>query len=419
MNKLLTILAALLIAATGCASPPAVNDVKVTQAVKVSPPTWDFHIFSPVANSLWGFDSSVLPVNVTLGSGLTLNATTHVLTAGVGSYQPINAKLTAISGLANGAGWLHNDGAGVFVYSTPTKTDVSLGNVDNTSDATKNAASVTLTNKTLTAPVINLPTGIVKADVGLGNVDNTSDATKNSAVATLTNKTIADSQLTGTYTASGQTMTTSRLLGRVTAGTGAAEEISLGTGLAFVGSTLTQTSSSGGTVTNTGGALTNNAVVLGAGGNDTKVISVIKTDGVSGFVGTATNNNAQAGSVGEYVESIITSVSAVSLSNATGVNITSISLTAGDWDVGANFRLSNMANVTFVYAQITTTSATIDAFGPDTFASLGPGTGDFGASVSTKRYSLSGTTTIYLATFDYFSAGTCGAYGTLRARRVR
>lgn len=48
----------------------------------------------------------------------------------------------------------------------------------------------TLTNKTLTSPVINTPTGITKADVGLGNVDNTSDATKNSAVATLTNKTI-------------------------------------------------------------------------------------------------------------------------------------------------------------------------------------------------------------------------------------
>lgn len=48
----------------------------------------------------------------------------------------------------------------------------------------------TLTNKTLTSPVINTPTGITKSDVGLGNVDNTSDATKNSAVATLTNKTI-------------------------------------------------------------------------------------------------------------------------------------------------------------------------------------------------------------------------------------
>ena len=71
-----------------------------------------------------------------------------------------------------------------------TKTDVGLSNVDNTSDATKNTAVATLTNKTLSSPVINTPTGITKADVGLGNVDNTSDATKNSAAVTLTNKTI-------------------------------------------------------------------------------------------------------------------------------------------------------------------------------------------------------------------------------------
>lgn len=125
------------------------------------------------------------------------------------------------------------------VINTPTgitKSDVGLGNVDNTSDATKNAATATLTNKTLsgntatnlisgsgtltlnttgtitvpnatdtlvgkattdtltnktlTSPVINTPTGIVKGDVGLGNVDNTSDATKDAATATLTNKTL-------------------------------------------------------------------------------------------------------------------------------------------------------------------------------------------------------------------------------------
>lgn len=43
-----------------------------------------------------------------------------------------------------------------------TKTDLTLGNVDNTSDATKNAASVTLTNKTITSPTINTP---LKLDV--------------------------------------------------------------------------------------------------------------------------------------------------------------------------------------------------------------------------------------------------------------
>lgn len=56
----------------------------------------------------------------------------------------------------------------------------------------------TLTNKSLTSPAITTPTGIVKGDVGLGNVDNTSDATKNAASVTMSNKTLASPVITGT-----------------------------------------------------------------------------------------------------------------------------------------------------------------------------------------------------------------------------
>jgi hypothetical protein len=80
---------------------------------------------------------------------------------------------------------------GTIAYSeisgTPT---LPAGTIVGTTD------SQTLTNKTLTSPVVNTPTGIVKGDVGLGNVDNTSDATKDSASATLTNKTLTTPVLT-------------------------------------------------------------------------------------------------------------------------------------------------------------------------------------------------------------------------------
>jgi hypothetical protein len=59
------------------------------------------------------------------------------------------------------------------------------------------AGTETLSNKTLTTPL-----GIVKGDVGLGNVDNTSDATKNAAVVVLTNKTLTSPVLSGTPTGS-------------------------------------------------------------------------------------------------------------------------------------------------------------------------------------------------------------------------
>ena len=90
-----------------------------------------------------------------------------------------------------------------------TKANVGLSNVDNTSDSTKNTATATLTNKTLTAPVINSPTGLVKGDVGLGNVDNISDLLKPvstaQAAALALKADLASPALTGNPTAPTQT----------------------------------------------------------------------------------------------------------------------------------------------------------------------------------------------------------------------
>lgn len=48
----------------------------------------------------------------------------------------VTGNLSTLFSLANSAGWLHNDGSGVFIYSTPTKSDVGLGNVENTALST-------------------------------------------------------------------------------------------------------------------------------------------------------------------------------------------------------------------------------------------------------------------------------------------
>ena len=72
--------------------------------------------------------------------------------------------------------------------------DVEIGYLDGVTssiqtqmdDKSTASKTETLTNKTLTSPVINTPTGITKSDVGLANVDNTTDANKPVSTATQT-----------------------------------------------------------------------------------------------------------------------------------------------------------------------------------------------------------------------------------------
>jgi microcystin-dependent protein len=73
------------------------------------------------------------------------------------TFQPLDSDLTTIAGLtattdnfmvANASAWASRTPAQAKTSLALVKGDVGLGNVDNTSDATKDAAAATLTNKT-------------------------------------------------------------------------------------------------------------------------------------------------------------------------------------------------------------------------------------------------------------------------------
>ena len=89
--------------------------------------------------------------------------------------------------------------------NTVTSTLAQLNTAVSDADIASLAGTETLTNKTLTSPVINTPTGITKSDVGLANVDNTTDANKPVSTATQTaldlKANLAGPALTGTTTA--------------------------------------------------------------------------------------------------------------------------------------------------------------------------------------------------------------------------
>lgn len=143
------------------------------------------------------------------------------------------------------------------------------------------------------------------------------------------------------------------------------------------------------------------------------------------IVGTTAVGNAAAGSVGEFISSNIPSGSAVSLTTGAAANVTSISLTAGDWDVWGEV-VSLPAGTTTqstVIGGIGTTSATVPTLGtasPVVFSQYAPpaGTSVF-VNVGTGRINVSSTTTVFLVAQVSFGVSTCSAYGVISARRRR
>jgi hypothetical protein len=143
-----------------------------------------------------------------------------------------------------------------------------------------------------------------------------------------------------------------------------------------------------------------------------------------GIVGTTTNNSAQAGSIGEYISSSVIPANAVATASNTPVNVTSISLTAGDWDVRGRLAHAGAGtnNYTQLKGSITTSSAS--------YASADAGAVSQGVPVNssvtdpvfplpTVRFSLSSTTTIYLVSYSVWTGSTLGSYGEISARRMR
>lgn len=142
--------------------------------------------------------------------------------------------------------------------------------------------------------------------------------------------------------------------------------------------------------------------------------------------GTNTNDSVGAGFIGEFVESINSSGSNAPSSGNYG-DITSISLTAGDWDVcGLGWWNASGATWTTALIGISTTSGDSatglvagSTSGQMNFASTSTIPSTFPVAIPLVRFSLASTTTIYLKMRASYSAGTPVAFGSIRARRVR
>ncbi len=164
------------------------------------------------------------------------------------------------------------------------------------------------------------------------------------------------------------------------------------------------------------GILTLNSGVLVTNGSGVPAFSV-------NIPSTTTNDNATTGSMGEYIEGV---QNGLGISDNTNTDVTSVSLTAGDWDVSGNvwFEAAGSTIITFVSTWVNTVSVTLPILNPYPGGFQNHYTHPIAGAAAVvetglRRFSLASTTTIYLEAFTNFTTSTCTVHGRLRARRVR
>jgi hypothetical protein len=145
--------------------------------------------------------------------------------------------------------------------------------------------------------------------------------------------------------------------------------------------------------------------------------------GAGHLPGTQTNDNAAAGQVGEYITSDVVSPGA-NLPSVTATVVTSISLTAGDWDV-EGVAVVSPAGTTVIttgpqcWVGIGTTSPPVEKRNQTPSSANYPAGQIFSMLAPRQRFSLSSPTTINLVCFAGVTVSTATTYGQIQARRVR
>jgi len=135
--------------------------------------------------------------------------------------------------------------------------------------------------------------------------------------------------------------------------------------------------------------------------------------------GTNTNDSASAGYIGEYVESVVGTTNFPA--SAIAGDLTSVSLSAGDWDVTVCVYVTGYNGLSFVEIGVSTTSG--DSLAGTTagtdIAVSGPAGNYLTTGVSNYRVKISTTTTHYLKYYASYTGSTPTAQGIISARRVR
>jgi len=188
-------------------------------------------------------------------------------------------------------------------------------------------------------------------------------------------------------------------------------------GTGFVCNTAINAATLGGATFSSPGAIGNTTPGSGTFGLLTSIANFTPQVGI---VGTTAGGNAPAGNIGELLSNTTTGTA---LTTAVSANATSVSLTAGDWDVMGTLTCVPAGSTVINYcaAGINTVSATIPAAQGSSAQIPGSTLAGLAVIMTTPivRVNLTTTTTVFLVANSGFTTSTLTASGFIRARRVR
>lgn len=299
--------------------------------------------------------------------------------------------------------------SGVATNLTGTAAGLTAGTVTTNANLTGDVTSVgnatTLTNAPVIAKVL---TGYTS---GAGTVASTDSILQ--AIQKLNGNDATNANLTGPITSSGNATS-------IASQTGTGTKFVVDTAPTLVTPVLgIATATSVNKVTITAPA-TSATLTIADGTTLTETTST--SIGKGQYLATATNDSAMAGNIGEFASG---TASGVSMSSSTNTDITSVSLTAGDWDCWGTvtFTTGAATAATTFASWLSTTSAT-DPNGLNSGARIQynytfPTVIASTFSIGKIRISLSGTTTLYLTGIWLGSGTTPNGSGFIGARRRR